>query len=206
MADKRNPWEHQPGESPKLYRYFCHYRDLGPERSLNKAAALCGIATATIWQHSTKNKWTDRARAWDLYIESRIRESQASEIVEMRNRHAMAAKGFLELATKEAEALASQVRKADAELEKKRREGDPDATREPILAPVDIARLAKLGATLERLSRGEATAITKVESEIDTSRLTPDELRTFMELLDKVGITPNEEPSRAQQETPANVH
>lgn len=179
-------WELLPDETPLAFSYFATYRDLGPDRSLPKTAAVFSKSVSHMTSLSNKYRWVDRARAYDHFVDAKIRSSQMAEIAEMRTRHSNMAMDMVLAAHSELKAMVDQVRVADGELAKRRRL-EPDATRAPILAPVDIARLAKTGAHLERLTRGEATAVTEIKTEFDTSSLTVEELATLHDLLGKMG-------------------
>ena len=72
MADTAPPlrapvWEMQPTETPRAFAGFAVYRDLGPGRSLAKAAAAMpngpGVRVLKSW--SPTYRWVERARAFD---------------------------------------------------------------------------------------------------------------------------------------------
>jgi len=61
-----NVWEQARGESARAYAAFVAYRDLGPERSLAKAAEQAGRHVSLLKRWSARNRWRDRAWAWDV--------------------------------------------------------------------------------------------------------------------------------------------
>lgn len=65
MDDDLKPWDRQPGETSKAYHAFVTYRDLGGERSLEKAAKELGKTTGTIDRWASQWKWSSRTAAWD---------------------------------------------------------------------------------------------------------------------------------------------
>jgi hypothetical protein len=65
-------WERQPDETGKAYEAFTCYRDLGPDRSLAKAAesyygSSTNLAQIGLW--SRKFDWVARVRAYDDFLE-----------------------------------------------------------------------------------------------------------------------------------------
>jgi len=134
-------WERQPGETAKAYAAFCVYRDLGPGRSLEKAAQAMGYKSRknfSIW-HS-KYEWVKRAEAYDEYLERRKREEHEKAILEMAERHARLAVAFQQK-------IAQRIQMID-----------PNE-----LTPQDLARWLEIATKLERLSRGEPTEIGRHE-------------------------------------------
>jgi len=135
-------WErHKEENSSKEYAAFCIYRDLGPNRSLEKVRRS-GVKTTLRWlQHwSAKYNWVERARAYDDYLERRKREEKEKAILDMAERHAKLAMAF-------------QQRVAQ-----RLQEIDPSE-----LSPADMAKWLDIATKLERLSRGEPTEIGKQE-------------------------------------------
>jgi len=70
LADDREPWERQPGETPKQYARFLAYRDLGVVRTLKKCVETQTksgdpISYRTAQQASWRFGWPVRAEAWD---------------------------------------------------------------------------------------------------------------------------------------------
>jgi len=80
----RQPWEKRPDETQRAYEVFCIYRDLGPERSLQKAHdAEYGEGAGNLryvegW--SSDYDWPDRAAAHDRYLEEQRREEYEKEM------------------------------------------------------------------------------------------------------------------------------
>ncbi|MCL6611189.1 MAG: hypothetical protein K6T66_06590 [Peptococcaceae bacterium] len=135
-------WERQPGESSKAYAAFCVYRDLGPERSLEKALQNLSKKRAKwqLWQWSSKYNWVARCQAYDDYIERRKREEKERAILEMAERHARLAVAFQQK-------VVERLRELNpAELE-----------------PRDLSKWLDIAVKVERLARGEPTEIGKQE-------------------------------------------
>ena len=140
-------WEKQKDESNKAYNIFCIYRDLGPNRSLEKTRQKLGKSAGyTRWMQtwSSQYDWVTRAQAYDAYIERKEREEKEKAILEkaaeMADRHVKLAKAFQQ---RIAQAL-QQI--------------DPAQ-----LSPSDMAKWLDVATKLERLSIGEPTEIGKQE-------------------------------------------
>jgi hypothetical protein len=88
LDPNREPWEKQPHESRQAYANYVVYRDLGPRRSLAKAAPDTGKSLATITDQSKKYRWVERCDAYDVYMEERYREARESELMAAERREA----------------------------------------------------------------------------------------------------------------------
>jgi len=135
-------WDRQKNESSKAYAAFCVYRDLGPDRSLEKVRQTLDKPRSRKWlgEWCATYNWVERARAYDDYLEKKKREEKEKAILEMAERHARLAMAF-------------QQRVAE-----RLREINPSE-----LSPADMARWLDIATKLERLSRGEPTEIEKQE-------------------------------------------
>jgi hypothetical protein len=67
------PWERLYGESRQAFQNFAHYRDLGPERSISKAALSLGKNITTLKVQSSKWHWVERCERYDDYIDEKRR-------------------------------------------------------------------------------------------------------------------------------------
>jgi hypothetical protein len=89
-------WEQQPAESAKAFSAFKIYRDLGPQRSLQKTAEAyygCVKNLAQIGRWSSGFDWVERAKSHDAWLEMVRREAveeherrQATSEAERRGR------------------------------------------------------------------------------------------------------------------------
>jgi len=59
------PWERQPAETPQAWAAFVAYRDLGPYRTAEKAAAQLKKGNRAFGAFCTEYNWVARAAAWD---------------------------------------------------------------------------------------------------------------------------------------------
>lgn len=87
MSRKRveaDPWERQKNEGSETYADFCVYRDLGPGRSIPKAAELQGKNVTALWQASSRHKWVKRAEAYDAYLERKLRERMEKQCMQVK--------------------------------------------------------------------------------------------------------------------------
>lgn len=185
MKQQVHPWDMQSDESMKEYIWFNSYRSLGMDRTYALAARPFGKTAATFSKVGRERQWEERARAWDIWKEEQLRKAEIDEIAKMRTRHSAMAMEMVEAAHTELRAMAEYVKKKQADLEE-RRLLEPDAVRKPVLSTVDIVRLGRTGAHLERLTRGESTANVQVTEEYDTSMLSVEELRVLNILMKKM--------------------
>lgn len=81
-------WERQECDTDKSYRAFCIYRDLGPMRSLEAAERAYRewgdrgekMGPSTLFERwSSKGKWSDRVKAFDIFQERERRSNQTKE-------------------------------------------------------------------------------------------------------------------------------
>jgi hypothetical protein len=100
-------WDRQLGESSRAFHAFCHYRDLGAGRSIDKAwrshKTICDHvpiadrrrAPARWRTRAAHWGWTSRAEAWDAELDRQTREKLAKQQLEARERHQRLAQGTL---------------------------------------------------------------------------------------------------------------
>lgn len=74
-------WEKRETETPKAFAAFCAYRDLGPERSIEKVGQKLGKSKALIERWSRKHEWVSRVVAYDVRLESKVRAETETEKV-----------------------------------------------------------------------------------------------------------------------------
>lgn len=126
------PWERQPGETIKAFEAFSVYRDLGVNRSIEKAGKALGKSRVTLEPWSAKFLWVKRAAAWDAEQDRVARQAQLDEIKKMRKRHASLASAMLVKAAKALQRIPEDEIKAG-----------------------DVSRMVETAAKLERISRGD---------------------------------------------------
>lgn len=82
-------WERQPGETPRAWKAFVIYRDMGDERGVTKVRDVAGGAFkhSTLLDWADKHRWVERARAWDNYVDRRRQAAFLKEQEEMARRH-----------------------------------------------------------------------------------------------------------------------
>lgn len=83
-TDARHSWERREDESTKAYAAFCAYRDLGIERSFDKAyRAVKGAEKRAVtgrWKlWANVYEWRRRAQDYDLYLELQARQRREAE-------------------------------------------------------------------------------------------------------------------------------
>jgi hypothetical protein len=85
------PWEQQEGESEKAFEAFEMYLQMGPERSLAKAAQLLGKSTTLLEEWSRKHFWQSRVRAHRRWVARSVTEELLMGTADMRQRQTAAA-------------------------------------------------------------------------------------------------------------------
>jgi hypothetical protein len=111
LTDDETPFERQPVEPAKAYHGFCHYRDLGSMRSLDRAwrehhqTCLGKVQPTTrrrpmTWgDWSARWGWVERAAFYDAHLERQKRAALQEEQVEAARRHARLLQAALSAAT-----------------------------------------------------------------------------------------------------------
>lgn len=132
--DPPKPWERQPGETVKAFDAFTTWRDLGPDRSVQKAANAMGKSRQLLADWAIKNNWRRRIDAWTRELDRQRTEAQLKAVEEMATRHTRGALLLFNAATQRAQQLSE----------------DPG-----LLSPRDVARMFAVAVDVERKSRGE---------------------------------------------------
>lgn len=153
------PWGPQPGEGSLAFHYFTVYRDLGPTRSVAKAARSLQKDAHFLRQLSAKNAWVDRAMAFDAFLDRASVESLVRGRTQMRQEYA----DIADLAKKK---IVARLRTLD-----------PDE-----MSVRDLATWLDLTAKIERQARGEADKTLRIEGELTVvDQLPTDQRRSLME-------------------------
>lgn len=130
-------WERCPGESTKAYKYFCIYRDLGPERTVEAVRKKSKKHPSYRYQLEdwcSRYQWVKRCAEYDDYLEKMLRLKNEEKIKRMHRRHIRQAILFQKK-------LVERLKHLDP--------GD--------LTPSDIAKWFDIAVKIERLSMGEST-------------------------------------------------
>lgn len=72
-------WERLRGESRQAFANFAHFRNIGMDRSLAKAAEDLGKSPYTLRKQSAKYRWQERVEAYDDAFDRKMREEIESE-------------------------------------------------------------------------------------------------------------------------------
>ncbi|MEU1852911.1 hypothetical protein ABZ499_27510 [Streptomyces sp. NPDC019990] len=79
-----DPWERQPGETPKKYGHFLTFRDQGVARTLSGVAEALNFTHRSAQVIATRFRWQERAAAWDAHLSRQY----AAQMEEERRRAA----------------------------------------------------------------------------------------------------------------------
>ena len=137
-TDAAEPWERQPGESPKAFAAFSVYRDAGPERSVRAVSRELAKSIPLIKRWSSNWDWVERARAWDNDNVRKAKAASEKAVRDMGERHIKIASQV------QAKALKALVAMPDDQIDAR-----------------GVTALLKLGLDVERLNRGEPTELTE---------------------------------------------
>ena len=136
MAKQPKPWERQKNETSKAFEAFCVYRDLGRDRSQEKAAAALGKSRQQMGKWSQVHNWVKRVEAWETEQDRVIRTELTKEIGTMRKKHVDIANAMLIKAARALSKIPDDEIKAG-----------------------DITRMVEVASKLERLSRGDTSEV-----------------------------------------------
>ena len=172
------PWHRQPGESGHAFDAFRSYRDQRAPRDLRRVFDSRGTQlpmedTLVLFRAMS---WRQRAEAWDGHNASIVEAQTTARLRE----------GAEEIAERHLGAIRMGLDLAENELRKLL--GESLARDFPVVKPQVLIALLDKAVSLERLVRGEATGRLEVENTgPDFSRLTPEELRAWLEMQEKIG-------------------
>lgn len=165
LADDREPWDRQPGESNRQYSRYRVFMELGRTRTLKQTVEMLHgigdeyVSYRTLMQYAYQYRWTERAESHD-YAQDQL---EAAKLLRLRQ----------EMYARHRKIAGSLQAKAVAAL----KDLDPAD-----LTALDIVRMIRYGTQIEATALGEPTQITQVSGPAggpvlvdDMGRLTPEE-------------------------------
>lgn len=151
---ERLPWERRKGEAATSFHNFAMYRDLGPHRSLSKAATALGKSIETLKTQSAKYGWVERAEAYDDDVDRRIRAERETERLRLERTHFGAGAALLGVALRRLNGAEAGVG-PNGPVEAVERL-DPNT-----LDAGDVARVMETAVRVQRISSGLPTDLVK---------------------------------------------
>lgn len=204
-------FDRQPGESDKAFEAYKIYRDLGPGRSLVKAAEIYygssrNLAQLKVW--SGKFSWVDRAAAYEDWKElirrEAVQDHLESEAEDIAQRRAALEKGQVEIAELANEQVKRMLRWSLIEqtVVEENERGEPTTL---IFSPARWTKSTPLA--LHTLMRNALSGqITEEDQQLalafDPSELTEEEAKVHLSLLNKGMIVPYNPPEEEDQDHP----
>lgn len=88
------PWNMRPGETAKAYQAFEVYRDMGPDRSLERVGQALAKTRQSLDGWSTRFEWQARVRAFDEAAAAKAAEKALEDAASVRARQAAHAKAI----------------------------------------------------------------------------------------------------------------
>lgn len=135
-----DPWDKQPNETARRYGYFCIFRDLGPTRTLVRAASDLSMSYGHTRDTASTYRWSERATAWDI------------------DKERLARAKFAERRLKAMEADAQILDMMVAKFAKAMRERP-----EEDFTPGELVRMGDVAMRHRRALYGDATAVVTVQ-------------------------------------------
>lgn len=149
-AQRVNAWDRQRRETEQAYEAFALYRDMGLQRSLHKVCDRVGKHYSLISRWSSKWRWHERVRAWDVHESHAIQDAMKAEAGKVARKHA-------HMAGQHLTALMAPL----AELARRTTDGKVDLSS---MSVPDLVRMVQRNAPairalvdVERLSHGMST-------------------------------------------------
>lgn len=140
-ANVLEPWLRAYGEPVRNWRAFVAYRDLGPQRSLSRAAMVAGELERSCSNWFSAWQWAYRVEMFDRYVARQAAEATAASHADMLERHINISMLLQKLAV-------TRLSKTDP--------GE--------LTMLDVVRFFRESVKIERLARGVPTEITQRNS------------------------------------------
>jgi hypothetical protein len=162
-TDVDQPWLRIDGETAKAFEAFKVYRDLGPTRSIAKAAQKLGKAAVTLHAWSSRNDWVIRADAWD-------REDDRLFLVEVAEQKKSVARRHVNIA-----------QMAQTKIIQRLQALDPDD-----LTPSQLIRWLEVTAKIERAALGVSDHLDVISHDTltaDVDALSPEEVAAELAMI-----------------------
>lgn len=167
-------WERQDGESDDAFKAFTNYRDMPrPRRVLS---AMYGIPSATLSEWSTTHAWGSRVTQFDDYLSA----------VAVGEQESLIRQGVEEIVGQHL-ALLQNLREFTARETGKWLEVSRSLAGPSLVKVGELVKLGEMVVKLDRLVHEQSTENIQ-ESFDDLSALTPEELRTLLELQRKATL------------------
>ncbi len=180
MAESVLPFERQPKESSPAFEAFALYRDMGPSRSLDAVAQKCTKCVSLIRRWSRRWFWVERARSYDIALDSKARKRSEQEAIRQREmmfrRHAEQSRSLQDMAST---ILGEFHRRLGGESIEKLQGRDLLRLVEMLPKTVDVAQ------RLERLAVGEP--LDNLEPPKPVEQMTDEELDHYIQQLQHTG-------------------
>jgi hypothetical protein len=162
-------WTIQFDETITQYRAFCLYRDLLGARSLSRVAEALAKerhgtepvpkaerltpkqAPGVIKEWSARNRWVERADAYELHLEEERRQERETEIMRMERRERQLANT----------AIAGVMRRVMGYEDKEDPARSVEAMDWSKLTPGEVAQLAKVFVEISRLATNRPTSLAR---------------------------------------------
>ncbi len=202
-------FDRDPGESSRAFEAWTVYRDLGAQRSLQKAAELYYGTTANVRQLQRWSKrfgWVERARAFDVEREmlrrSAVEEHLAAQADDHAAREARIAEKLLEVREVAAEQALSIARWPLSEQRIVKEDEDGNETTVVVMparwTKATAAQLAGLAAgAVVGASLGVRKPEDEEEGELDLDDITEEELQTYLDLDEKIHSRARKRPGES---------
>lgn len=134
------PWERQFKETHyafSMFKLFLGLPERGKRRTVAEAERAVGRTPGSLGGLSVRNRWDERARAWDAEVSRIESRAKLSEIEKMTRRHARIGEKMTDLGEVAVEALLTAAQE------------DP-----MLLSPSDAVKVVQAGIAIERKSAG----------------------------------------------------
>jgi hypothetical protein len=141
-----DPWERQPGETPRNHGMFLIFRDTGRIRTVAQIASMSPISYGATCRIARYGKWVERAQRWDAEQDRLANIQLEAARKEMADRHAKAARGLMQKALERLKTL----------------DIDSISPHALILMLDTAAKIERAALGLETLNKGASTAQTTV--------------------------------------------
>lgn len=155
----RKPYERQPKETEKAFQAFTYYRDLGFERTIEKATVIyrdhygmeeVEYGNRILQGWSSKFGWVIRAEAWDRRLDAEKRKLQLKDIERMRQKHILLAEACQDIVVAELKKFKHLAKTADFRT----------------ISASELTKILEVAVKLERQSKGEPDQIIEERTQI----------------------------------------